>query len=152
MSLFSKDVHYRNYRIFCNGQQQHYTYAKQLTATLVKVFAELLSSESCRNDSLFVRRFRFLSQRRRRCWPDVIWQWTFNEAIHQDEQLACNNYQHWLSIKPNQKSYDLSQNVPTISKCPNYLKMSQLIISKCPNFHQMVNLCAESKILEELFP
>ena len=33
----------------------------------------------------------------------------------------------------------LSKNVPNISKCSNYLKMSQLAISKCSNFHQRVN-------------
>ena len=51
----------------------------------------------------------------------------------------------------------VSRNVPTISKCPNCLKMSQLsqnvpTISKCPNFYQRVNLRAESNFLEELFP
>ena len=120
--------------------------AKQLPATLVKVLAELFSSKSCRNDPLFIRGFQFLRQWWRRCWPGVIWQCTFNEAIHQDEHLASNNDWQWISMKPNTKSYrtnylkmsQLSQNVPTISKCPNYFKMSQLSqnvpnISKCPN-------------------
>ena len=42
------------------------------------------------------------------------------------------------------KMSQLSQNVLTISDCPNYLKISQLTISKCLNFHQRVNLRAES--------
>ena len=41
------------------------------------------------------------------------------------------------------KLFQLSQNVPAISKCPNYLKMSQLTISKFSNFHQRENLREE---------
>ena len=93
-------------------------------------------------------------------WSDVIWQWTFREAIHQEDRLANNSDQHWNSIKSNQKSYrtcikmsqlldlktsQLSQNVLIISKCgSNYLKMSQLPPG--------VDLRTESNILEELFP
>ena len=36
--------------------------------------------------------------------------------------------------------FQLSQNVPTISECPNYLKMSQLYISKCPKYLKMSQL------------
>ena len=55
MSLFSKEMHYKNIDFSAMAKNNITRTAKQLTATLLKVFAELLSSESCRNDPLFYK-------------------------------------------------------------------------------------------------
>ena len=47
MSLFSKEVHYKIIGLSELVNNNITRTAKQLTATLVKVFAELLSSERC---------------------------------------------------------------------------------------------------------
>ena len=72
MSLFSKEMHYKIIGFSAMVIKNITRTAKQRTATLVKVFAELLSSESGRNDPLVIRRFLVFRQRWRRCWPDVI--------------------------------------------------------------------------------
>ena len=74
MSFFSKDMHYEIIGFSAMVNNNITRTAKHRTANLVKVVAELLTSDSCRNDPLFIRSFRFLRQRWRRCWPDVIWQ------------------------------------------------------------------------------
>ena len=71
MSFFSKEMHYEIIGLSAMVNNNITRTAKQRTATLVKVFAELLSSDSCRNDPLFIRMFQFLRQRWRLCWPDV---------------------------------------------------------------------------------
>ena len=52
MSLFSKKMHYKIIRFSEMVNSNITRTAKQVTATLVKNFSELLRSESCRNDLL----------------------------------------------------------------------------------------------------
>ena len=119
--------------------------AKRRTAILTRVFAELLSSESCRNDPLFIRKFRFLRQWWRRVVAGLL---PDNERLK--KRSTKRNNKQVTVINTDSRCNLIRSDIGSVSKCPNYLKMPQLSQNVPTHCLKMSKLPPEGKFARRI--